>query len=191
MIICNRGSSLIRICCISSMRQRTLQIPRREENIVGVVIPVRSMTTSNCDTSDMVVPKEEVVRFIEECLCKVGTLKEDAHVVACHLMTSDYRGHFSHGMNRMQMYVNDIKNKIIDPVAKPNVIRDFKVRTNFFFFYIIRNDNGILCCLQSYRILLLSFSCFVFFFFFFSLLLSFFFYFRRQSPSRHSVYFQK
>lgn len=134
MIICNRGSSLIRICCISSMRQRTLQIPRREENIVGVVIPVRSMTTSNCDTSDMVVPKEEVVRFIEECLCKVGTLKEDAHVVACHLMTSDYRGHFSHGMNRMQMYVNDIKNKIIDPVAKPNVIRDFKVRTNFFFF---------------------------------------------------------
>ncbi|XP_046814099.1 uncharacterized oxidoreductase YjmC-like [Vespa crabro] len=125
MIICNRASSFIRICCISRMRYRVLQIPRRKEDIVGVVLATRNMT-SNCDTSDMVIPKEEVVRFIEECLCKVGTLKEDAHVVACHLMTSDYRGHFSHGMNRMQMYVNDIKNKIIDPVAKPNIVQDFK-----------------------------------------------------------------
>ncbi|KAK2577236.1 hypothetical protein KPH14_003382 [Odynerus spinipes] len=81
---------------------------------------------SSCDTKDMVVPKEEVVRFIQHCLCKVGTLEEDAHTVAHHLMIADYRGHFSHGMNRMQMYVKDIENKIIDPVVKPEIVTDFK-----------------------------------------------------------------
>ncbi|KAL2740656.1 putative oxidoreductase YjmC-like [Vespula squamosa] len=124
MIICNRGNSFIRVC-ISKMRHRILPIPRKKEDIVDV-IDARNMT-STCDTSDnMVVPKEEVVRFIAECLCQVGTLKEDAYAVGCHLMTSDYRGHFSHGMNRLQMYVNDIQKKLIDPLAKPNTVQDFK-----------------------------------------------------------------
>ncbi|KAI4490789.1 hypothetical protein M0804_003733 [Polistes exclamans] len=125
MIICSRGSSLIRVCV--STRLRTLQqISRKEADVAGVVVGTARNMASSSNTKDMVVPKEEVVRFIKECMCKVGTHEKDAHVVACHLMTSDYRGHFSHGMNRMQMYVNDIQNKIIDPVAKPEIIRDFK-----------------------------------------------------------------
>lgn len=82
---------------------------------------------ASCQTSDQVVPKEEVVRFICECLCKAGTTAEDGQVVGHHLMTADYNGHFSHGMNRLRMYVQDIQCKVTDPVAKPRVVTDFQV----------------------------------------------------------------
>lgn len=82
---------------------------------------------ASCQTTDqMVVPKEDVVRFITECLTKSGTTLEDGRTVAHHLMTADYSGHFSHGLNRMQMYVEDIKSKMTDPVAKTKIITDFQ-----------------------------------------------------------------
>ncbi|CAK9833691.1 Malate dehydrogenase [Anthophora retusa] len=81
---------------------------------------------SSQTTDQMVVPKEDVVRFIAECLTKSGTTPEDGQTVAHHLMTADYRGHFSHGLNRMQMYVEDIKSKMTDPVAKAKIITDFQ-----------------------------------------------------------------
>lgn len=92
------------------------------------------MTSIGCQDRDRkVVPKDEVIRFIEECMCKAGTTLEDAHVVGHHLMIADYRGHFSHGMNRMQMYVKDIENRITDPAARPQIVTDFQVRTDLFF----------------------------------------------------------
>lgn len=121
MIIGVHGSSFVR--AVASSWLRTSKVSKTVE-VFGIA-GVRTMA-STVDTKDMVVPKEEVVRFIQHCLCKVGTLEEDAHVVAHHLMTADYRGHFSHGMNRMQMYVKDIQNKIIDPIAKPEIVTDFK-----------------------------------------------------------------
>lgn len=78
-------------------------------------------------STNMVVPKNEVIRFISDCLCKVGTTPEDGYIVGHHLMTSDYCGHFSHGMNRMQAYVLSIKNGITNPSAKPKVVNDFQV----------------------------------------------------------------
>ncbi|XP_034938000.1 uncharacterized oxidoreductase YjmC [Chelonus insularis] len=75
---------------------------------------------------DLVVPKQEVIRFIGDCMHKVGATAEDANVVAHHLMTADYRGHFSHGMNRLPMYVSDIEKKLTDPHAKPVIITDFQ-----------------------------------------------------------------
>ncbi|XP_011701863.1 PREDICTED: uncharacterized protein LOC105458336 [Wasmannia auropunctata] len=85
------------------------------------------MTSTGCeDRNQKVVPKDEVVRFIEECMCKAGTTVEDAHVVGHHLMIADYRGHFSHGMNRMQMYVQEIEARITDPAARPQIITDFQ-----------------------------------------------------------------
>lgn len=77
--------------------------------------------------AEMVAPKEEVIRFTSDSLCKVGVSCEDAHIVAHHLMTADYRGHFSHGMNRMPMYVQDIKDGMSDPCAKPQIVTDYQV----------------------------------------------------------------
>ncbi|KAG7210346.1 hypothetical protein KM043_011883 [Ampulex compressa] len=83
------------------------------------------MASQHCEEA-MVVAKDEVVRFVQDCMCKAGTTAEDAHVVGHHLMIADYRGHFSHGMNRMQMYVKDIENRITDPTARPVVVNDFQ-----------------------------------------------------------------
>lgn len=76
---------------------------------------------------EMVAPKEEVIRFTSESLCKVGVSREDGYIVGHHLMTADYRGHFSHGMNRMPMYVQDIKDGMADPCAKPQIVTDCQV----------------------------------------------------------------
>jgi len=102
------------------------------------------MASSECENRDRkVVPKDEVIRFIEECMCKAGTTVEDARVVGHHLMTADYRGHFSHGMNRMQMYVKDIENRITDPAARPKIVTDFQVRTDFPLSFSLGAAGGI------------------------------------------------
>ena len=87
------------------------------------------LASGQCDVP-MVVPKEEVIRFVSECMCKAGTSLEDGCIVGHHLMTADYRGHFSHGINRMQMYVQDIKDGMTNPTAKPEILTDFQVRRN-------------------------------------------------------------
>lgn len=77
--------------------------------------------------NEKVISKDEVVRFISDCLVKAGANHEDAHTVGHHLMVADYRGHFSHGMNRMQMYVDSIKTNMTDAKARPAVVKDFQV----------------------------------------------------------------
>ncbi|XP_076183040.1 putative oxidoreductase YjmC [Ptiloglossa arizonensis] len=95
----------------------------------------RRMNTGRYD--DTVVAKEEVIRFISSCLCKAGAPIENARIVAHHLMTSDYRGHFSHGMNRVAMYVQDIENKVTDPIAKPKTVTDFQA------IALVNGNNGM------------------------------------------------
>lgn len=101
---------------------------RRRNIVINIV---RMATTGYQNYDGKVVPKDEVIRFIEDCMHKAGTTPEDAHIVGHHLMTADYRGHFSHGMNRMQMYVKEIENRITDPAARPRIVTDFQVRMDF------------------------------------------------------------
>nr|XP_031832816.1 uncharacterized protein LOC116427058 isoform X1 [Nomia melanderi] len=84
-----------------------------------------------------VVPKDEVVRFVRDCLCKVGTTSEDGQVVGHHLMTADYCGHFSHGLNRLWLYVHDLESKITDPAAKPEIVTDFQA------IALVSGNNGL------------------------------------------------
>ena len=79
-------------------------------------------------SAERVVRKQEVQRFIADCMRKAGASAADAEAVAHHLMTADYRGHFSHGMNRMQMYFDDIQQKLTDCKAQPKILTDFQVR---------------------------------------------------------------
>ncbi|XP_012233753.1 uncharacterized oxidoreductase YjmC [Linepithema humile] len=101
-------------------------ILRSASSRTHTVVNVVRMATGCQDYDGKVVPKDEVIRFIENCMRKAGTTPEDAHAVGHHLMTADYRGHFSHGMNRMQMYVTDIENRITDPTARPQIVTDFQ-----------------------------------------------------------------
>lgn len=90
-----------------------------------------NIIVNNNNNNIMAIKKEEIVRFIRDCMVKAGASYDDSIIVAEHLMTADYRGHFSHGMNRLPMYLADIQKKLTDPKARPVIISDFKV---FIFF---------------------------------------------------------
>ncbi|KAH3694000.1 uncharacterized oxidoreductase YjmC-like [Dreissena polymorpha] len=70
------------------------------------------------------VPKAEVERFIIDCMTKVGTKRTHAVSLASNLMTADYRGHYSHGMNRLDLYVNDIRTGITVSKDEPSIEKE-------------------------------------------------------------------
>jgi hypothetical protein len=49
----------------------------------------------------MVVPIEEVKRFMVEAMVTVGTVQQHAEQMADVLVAADYMGHYSHGLNRL------------------------------------------------------------------------------------------
>ncbi|XP_054011892.1 uncharacterized oxidoreductase YjmC [Hylaeus anthracinus] len=120
------------ILTASGIASRTLLDSSRLSSIV-----LRRMTSSDQGLDRTVVPKEDVIRFVRECLCKVGVTTEDSQTVGHHLMTADYSGHFSHGMNRLRMYVEDIECKVTDVAAKPQVLTDFQA------IALVNGHNGL------------------------------------------------
>lgn len=59
--------------------------------------------TENLHSKKMskIVPKEEMVAFMVRVMTKVGVSKAHAASLADCLVTGDYRGHYSHGLNRL------------------------------------------------------------------------------------------
>ncbi|KAK3108158.1 hypothetical protein FSP39_002186 [Pinctada imbricata] len=55
------------------------------------------------------VPKSELHSFTVRCMEAVGTKTAHASALADLLVSADYRGHYSHGLNRLDMYVNEVK----------------------------------------------------------------------------------
>jgi uncharacterized oxidoreductase len=53
-----------------------------------------------------------------------GASVSDARVVARHLTESNLQGHDSHGLLRVIQYTSQIKSGVIDPRAKPEVVRE-------------------------------------------------------------------
>lgn len=60
---------------------------------------------SSTPTKGTVVPKDEVKRYIVDCMVKVGTPKQNADQLADVLLAADLRGHYSHGLNRLGMKI--------------------------------------------------------------------------------------
>lgn len=61
--------------------------------------------------SESIVPERELHDFVVRCMEAVGTNTEHADVLADLIVAADTRGHYSHGLNRLDMYVNSIKTK--------------------------------------------------------------------------------
>ncbi|CAG9767933.1 unnamed protein product [Ceutorhynchus assimilis] len=72
----------------------------------------------------VITPKDEAHKFMRNCLLAVGATPENAEIVADNLIEADYRGHYSHGMNRLEMYVRDIEHKLTDPKVLPCTIQE-------------------------------------------------------------------
>ena len=59
-----------------------------------------------------------------DCMTTVKVPQDRAAKLAANLSEADYRGHFSHGLNRLAMYVDDLQNGLCDPHADPKIIKE-------------------------------------------------------------------
>lgn len=82
-----------------------------------------SSTANEGKSNERIVPKDELFSFIVRCMLKVGTRPSHAEVLADNLSMADYRGHYSHGLNRLDMYVNDIKNATTAKDGDPVILK--------------------------------------------------------------------
>jgi L-2-hydroxycarboxylate dehydrogenase (NAD+) len=70
------------------------------------------------------VPVEELRRFVEEVFERLGVAKEDARICADVLLAADLRGISSHGISRLILYVNRIRNSTLSPTTVLSVVRE-------------------------------------------------------------------
>lgn len=71
------------------------------------------------------VTPEEARRFVVNCFCANDRApKSHAVEMADALVGADYRGHFSHGLNRLEMYLNELDKKTADGWAVPTILNE-------------------------------------------------------------------
>ncbi|XP_059611852.1 uncharacterized oxidoreductase YjmC [Phlebotomus argentipes] len=70
------------------------------------------------------VAVEEAKRFVKDCFVAATVKSENAQAMADLLIEADFRGHFSHGMNRLEMYINDLKEGTTDGNAVPKILNE-------------------------------------------------------------------
>ncbi|XP_030845393.1 uncharacterized protein LOC577523 isoform X1 [Strongylocentrotus purpuratus] len=66
----------------------------------------------------------EARAFMERCMVATGVTSAHASVLAEVLACADHRGHYSHGMNRLEMYVKDIKSGITEKEGEPSILKE-------------------------------------------------------------------
>ena len=59
-----------------------------------------------------------------DCMTAVKCPRSRAEKLAANLSEADARGHFSHGLNRLAMYVDDIKDGLCNPEADPVILKE-------------------------------------------------------------------
>lgn len=82
----------------------------------------RKMST---DSLHVKITTGEVLRFCEACMQAVGASKDHGKQLSEVLLAADYRGHFSHGLNRLPMYVRDIQANITEKAGEPVILKEF------------------------------------------------------------------
>ncbi|MGB9699908.1 MAG: Ldh family oxidoreductase [Thermodesulfobacteriota bacterium] len=65
---------------------------------------------------------EEIEKIAFHLLCAAGAPEEHSQIVAQHLMDNNLAGHDSHGIIRIIQYLRQIKEGVIIPQAKPEII---------------------------------------------------------------------
>ncbi|RWS21119.1 malate dehydrogenase-like protein [Leptotrombidium deliense] len=76
------------------------------------------------DTIRHIVLKDELHSFIYRCMRAIGTSDSHSKSLADCLVLADYRGHFSHGLNRLSIYVNDIQAGVCEKDGRPSILKE-------------------------------------------------------------------
>lgn len=74
--------------------------------------------------SESVVAFAEVRRYMVDCMRSVGTAQSHAEQLADVLIAGDSRGHYSHGLNRLDMYVHDVETGMVAKDGEPKLIQE-------------------------------------------------------------------
>ncbi|CAG9826511.1 unnamed protein product [Diabrotica balteata] len=81
----------------------------------------RKMSVLKTKEKQIITPLKEAKRFMIDCFKAVGCNQTHAEIVADNLLEADYRGHYSHGMNRLEMYLKDVKSGLTLPNIVPTI----------------------------------------------------------------------
>ncbi|XP_055625034.1 uncharacterized oxidoreductase YjmC [Toxorhynchites rutilus septentrionalis] len=100
---------------------------KQHAGILGTTIYRRDICqTKRSMSASAALPKlvavEEARRFMVDCFVKSNTPLAHAQQMADLLVEADYRGHFSHGMNRLEMYINDLHKNCCNGAAVPKIL---------------------------------------------------------------------
>ncbi|XP_054152648.1 uncharacterized oxidoreductase YjmC-like, partial [Oppia nitens] len=71
-----------------------------------------------------IISLDEMKSFMTRALVSVGSDPQHAAQLAELLVTADYRGHFSHGLNRLDLYIYEIKSKIARSHGNPIILKE-------------------------------------------------------------------
>ncbi len=75
-------------------------------------------------TEEKRVAVEDLRKFVEAVFSRLGVAAEEARICADVLLAADLRGIASHGVSRLLLYVNRIKNGTLAPVTRLSVVRE-------------------------------------------------------------------
>ncbi|CAL1542127.1 unnamed protein product [Lymnaea stagnalis] len=75
------------------------------------------------ELEQIIVPLESLRGFAVRCLENVGARPEHAEVMAELIVSADHRGHYSHGINRIELYLIDLKNGHTSLDKEPEIIQ--------------------------------------------------------------------
>ena len=70
------------------------------------------------------VPVEALQRFMHDVFVALGVPEGDARICAEVLIASDIRGIPSHGINRLKMYYDRIKQGILSPITRFEIVKE-------------------------------------------------------------------
>lgn len=70
-----------------------------------------------------VVRFSEMKSFIIDCMRSVGVNSDHAEQLADLLTVADQRGHYSHGLNRLRVYIEDVKSGICNGNGSPKILK--------------------------------------------------------------------
>ncbi|EDW73528.2 uncharacterized protein Dwil_GK19287 [Drosophila willistoni] len=70
---------------------------------------------------------DEVRRFIQDCLSRVGVPSIKLRCISDFLVAADYRGIYGSGLNRLEIYLNDLHHRYVRIDADPVVISETPV----------------------------------------------------------------
>ncbi|KHN76802.1 Malate dehydrogenase [Toxocara canis] len=87
-----------------------------------IQVPIHMKKIFN-ESEEVVVAKKELRVFILDCLEAVGCDAIHGEQLADILIYSDYRGHYSHGINRLHVYVNDIATGASIVEGQPKILK--------------------------------------------------------------------